>query len=63
MMGAESQGFCKPKSEAPSSKQAPILQCQCRELAKPSLAAADHRFEVIDAPWIKQYTPHTWLYL
>jgi hypothetical protein len=22
-----------------------------------------HQFEVFDAPWIKEYTPHTWLYL
>jgi hypothetical protein len=24
---------------------------------------ANHRFEVVDAPWLKEYTPHTWLYL
>jgi hypothetical protein len=23
----------------------------------------DHDFEVVEAPWIKEYTPHTWLYL
>jgi len=22
-----------------------------------------HRFEVVDLPWMKEYTPHTWLYL
>ncbi len=22
-----------------------------------------HRFDVVDAPWIREYTPHTWLYL
>ncbi len=24
---------------------------------------ADHEFEVFDAPWLKEYTPHTWPYL
>jgi len=24
---------------------------------------SDHHFEVINASWIKEYTPHTWLYL
>ncbi len=22
-----------------------------------------HRFDVVNAPWIKEYTPHTWRYL
>ncbi len=25
--------------------------------------AASHQFHVVDAPWIKEYTPHTWKYL
>ncbi|MHB0958161.1 MAG: metallophosphoesterase [Pirellulaceae bacterium] len=25
--------------------------------------ANHHRFDVVDAPWIREYTPHTWLYL
>lgn len=25
--------------------------------------ANHHRFDVVDAPWIREYTPHTWQYL
>jgi hypothetical protein len=25
--------------------------------------SSHHQFDVVDAPWIKEYTPHTWLYL
>lgn len=25
--------------------------------------ATEHHFHVVDAPWIKEYTPHTWQYL
>jgi hypothetical protein len=25
--------------------------------------AAHHQFHVVEAPWIKEYTPHTWKYL
>jgi hypothetical protein len=25
--------------------------------------ATEHQFHVVDAPWLKEYTPHTWQYL